>query len=98
MAPCRVALLLPLLLATLLLAPAPCAGKVIYTRLFRDDRMLIPVAPDFAFSEQGRIDIQLSGGCVLHGGRRCSMRRRRRRGKHACMQLSSTRGDALLCA
>lgn len=38
-------------------------SQVIYTHVFRDDRSLIPVAPDFAFGERGRIDIKLKGGC-----------------------------------
>lgn len=52
----------PLLLLSLALLagqlPA-CHGKVTYARLFRDDRALIPVAPDFAFADRGRIDIKL---------------------------------------
>jgi hypothetical protein len=35
--------------------------QVTFSRLIRDDRSLVPVAPEFAFTERGRIDIKLRG-------------------------------------
>ncbi|KAI8467943.1 MAG: G protein-coupled seven transmembrane receptor [Monoraphidium minutum] len=52
---------LPLALALLAaVMPQQLEAKVTYSQLFRDDRSLVPVAPDFAFAERGRIDIVLS--------------------------------------
>lgn len=68
-----------LLLAALTLAALPAArARVTFATLLRDDRALIPLAPDFGFGAEGRIDVKLRGELRLkssdypsNGLRRC---------------------------
>jgi hypothetical protein len=61
----RAPLLLLAAAAALALLPRGALAKVVTSRLVRDTRSMIPVAPDFAFS-RGRIEIDIGGG--LQGG------------------------------
>ncbi|KIZ03372.1 hypothetical protein MNEG_4587 [Monoraphidium neglectum] len=52
--------LLPLLLLLGAALPVALEAKVTYTHVYRDDRSLIQIAPNFAFADSGRLDIVIT--------------------------------------